>query len=97
MSPSEIGRIQPVTPGRNIRQDHAATAAKSSASLPSESKSENAVKVETSEAANSGQPPIDRSRVEIIRKALENGTYPLSPTKIADAMIAAPLLLSIEQ
>jgi negative regulator of flagellin synthesis FlgM len=35
------------------------------------------------------EPPIDADRVAQIRKALEDGTYPLVPTKIADAMIAA--------
>jgi len=39
-------------------------------------------------------PPIDAERVDQIRKALEDGSYPIIPTKIADAMIAARLMLS---
>lgn len=35
--------------------------------------------------------PIDGDRVAEIRKALENGTYPLIPTEIADGIIAAGL------
>lgn len=35
--------------------------------------------------------PIDQDRVAEIRRALETGTYPLLPTKIADAIIAAGL------
>lgn len=35
------------------------------------------------------EPPVDADRVAEIRKALQEGTYPLVPTKIADAMIAA--------
>lgn len=41
----------------------------------------------------SGQPPVDAERVAEIRKAIEQGTYPIVPAKVADAMIAAGLLL----
>ena len=40
-----------------------------------------------------GQPPVDADRVALIRKAIETGAYPIIPAKIADAMIAAGLLL----
>lgn len=40
--------------------------------------------------ADSGAP-VDADRVSEIRKALEEGRYPLVPAKIADAMIAAEL------
>jgi negative regulator of flagellin synthesis FlgM len=46
-----------------------------------------------SEALDPGQPPVDTERVAVIRKAIESGAYPVIPTKIADAMIAAGLLL----
>ena len=46
-----------------------------------------------SDALNPGQAPIDTERVAQIRKAVESGQYPLVPTKIADAMIAAGMLL----
>lgn len=49
--------------------------------------------VETTEALDAGAPPVDAERVEMIRKAIEAGTYPLVPTKIADAMIAAGVIL----
>lgn len=42
-----------------------------------------------------GDPPVDAERVAQIRKAIENGSYPVVPAKIADAMIAAGLLLRI--
>jgi negative regulator of flagellin synthesis FlgM len=44
---------------------------------------------------SAGQPPIDAERVAEIRKALEQGTYPIVPAKVADAMIAAGILLRI--
>lgn len=40
-----------------------------------------------------GLPPVDAERVQQIRKAIEKGTYPIVPAKVADAMIAAGLLL----
>jgi len=46
-----------------------------------------------SDALDPGQPPVDAERVQVIRKAIETGTYPIVPARIADAMIAAGLLL----
>lgn len=37
--------------------------------------------------------PVDAGRVAEIRKAIEEGRYPLIPTRVADAMIAAGYLL----
>jgi len=42
---------------------------------------------------DAGPIPVDASRVTQIRKAIEAGTYPLLPTTVADAIIAAGLLL----
>lgn len=41
-----------------------------------------------------GNPAVDAERVAEIRRALKSGDYPVIPTRIADAMIAAKLLLS---
>lgn len=49
--------------------------------------------VETSGALDPGTAPVDAERVKLIRKAVETGTYPIVPAKIADAMIAAGVLL----
>ena len=40
-----------------------------------------------------GPPPVDTDRVHEIRRAIEQGTYPIVPARVADAMIAAGLLL----
>ncbi|MEM9310145.1 MAG: flagellar biosynthesis anti-sigma factor FlgM [Pseudomonadota bacterium] len=47
------------------------------------------VAIEVGVAVDPSTPPINNDRVEKIRKALEDGTYPLVPTQIADAIIAA--------
>lgn len=49
--------------------------------------------VDAASALDPGAPPIDAERVTLIRKAVENGTYPIIPAQIADAMIAAGVLL----
>lgn len=46
-----------------------------------------------SDALDPGAPPVDGERVQLIRKAVEQGTYPIVPARIADAIIAAGLLL----
>ena len=50
-----------------------------------------------SAALDPGPQPIDNDRVAMIRKAIEQGHYPMVPTKVADAMIAAGLLLRSEK
>lgn len=40
--------------------------------------------------------PVDADRVAQIRKALEEDRYPVIPMRVADAMIAAGLLLRIK-
>jgi negative regulator of flagellin synthesis FlgM len=46
-----------------------------------------------SRALDPGQPPVDAERVKQIRKAIEDGRYPIVPAKVADAIIAAGMLL----
>ncbi|QWC58400.1 flagellar biosynthesis anti-sigma factor FlgM [Erythrobacter sp. 3-20A1M] len=52
------------------------------------------VLVETKALLAESGPPVDNDRVREIRKAVSDGTYPLSPTRVADAMIAAKFMLS---
>ncbi|EGD59406.1 hypothetical protein Y88_1561 [Novosphingobium nitrogenifigens DSM 19370] len=49
--------------------------------------------MQTTVDTSSGTVPVDAVRVAEIRKAINEGTYPLIPTKIGDAMIAAGMLL----
>jgi negative regulator of flagellin synthesis FlgM len=42
-------------------------------------------------ASLSASPPVDTDRVATIRKAIEEGRFPLSPATIADNMIALKL------
>lgn len=55
--------------------------------------SHDAAVVVASEALDPGPVPVDYDRVVEIRKAVESGKYPLNPAKVADAIIAAGMLL----
>lgn len=55
------------------------------------------ISLEVSAAADATQPPVDAERVQQIKAALRDGSYPLVPTKIADAMIAAQVSLSLPE
>ncbi|HZU63397.1 MAG TPA: flagellar biosynthesis anti-sigma factor FlgM [Novosphingobium sp.] len=44
-------------------------------------------------SAGAGAAPIDNERVAVIKKAIQTGNYPVIPTKIGDAMIAAGVML----
>ncbi len=54
------------------------------------------ISVETAIQPATQGAPVDTERVRVIRDALREGTYPLDPTKIAEAMITSRLLLEIE-
>ncbi len=57
----------------------------------------NEIAAAASNVLDAGEPPINHDRVAEIRKAIEDGTYPLVPQKIADAMIAAGFLLRTDK
>lgn len=93
MPPIEIGPTRPVgpvqvrtvytSPGRHLGTDGEGKAQAKPA----------APAVERSRAFDPGTAPVDAERVAEIRKAVERGTYPVIPARIADAMIAAGMLL----
>lgn len=91
---SKIGGMQPLR-GDGTQGKQAGQATHRPTGQSAETKL--GVSVETREAASAGSPPIDNDRVSEIRDALKEGRYPLVPSKIADAMIAAKLMLSSPQ
>lgn len=46
-----------------------------------------------SAALDAGPPLVDFERIAVIRHAIERDNYPVIPMRVADAMIAAGLLL----
>lgn len=94
MSPSDISRIHSAASPRPVGHEAAAARTVNSSRAAPDKPATAAVRVETSTRFDALQPPVDHARVAEIRNALKQGNYPLHPTRIADAMIAAPLLLS---
>lgn len=94
MFPSDISRIHSAVSARPVGHEAAAPRTLRSDKGSPDVAATAAVRVETTTSFDALQPPVDQARVTEIRNALKQGNYPLYPTKIADAMIAAPLLLS---
>lgn len=88
---SPIGRIEPVSlNGRAVRLASGSTdqpAKAETADAPGASG------VVLGDTLNAGAPPINADRVAAIRKALQDGTYPILPMTIADAIVAGGLIL----
>lgn len=94
MSPSDISRIHSIASPRPVGHEAPTARTVNSSHAAPDKPATTAVRVETSTSFNALQPPVDQARVAEIRTALKQGNYPLHPTRIADAMIAALLLLS---
>ncbi len=95
MSPIDIGAPRPVGP---VQVKTATTAKSATATVDAQSAAVAdagvATQVQRSSALDAGSvAPVDVERVKDIRQAIEKGNYPLVPARIADAMIAAGMLL----
>lgn len=85
---SPIGRVEAVSlNGRSARVGG------SSSDKTAKAQTADADVVALGDTLDPGQVPVDGDRVTAIRKALEDGTYPILPTTVADAIIAAGLIL----
>jgi negative regulator of flagellin synthesis FlgM len=100
MSSFEIGAPRPVGPVqvKTVTNAKAAPAAAAPGTVEPQTPAVADVgvgaQVQRSSALDAGSnPPVDVERVKDIRQAIEKGSYPLVPARIADAMIAAGMLL----
>ena len=55
------------------------------------------IAVETNSRISAGPAPVEQDRVAQIRDALKDGSYPIIPAQISDAIIAARLMLGTGQ
>ncbi|MEM9500554.1 MAG: flagellar biosynthesis anti-sigma factor FlgM [Pseudomonadota bacterium] len=88
----ELSKLQGVSAPRSLSEsDRAALDARNAPRNPAMGSSADkpGVSIEVGAAVSAGEPPVDTDRVAEIREALRDGSYPLVPTRIADAMIAA--------
>jgi negative regulator of flagellin synthesis FlgM len=84
---SPIGRIDAVSlNGRAVRLAAGSTDQPAKADTADQT-------VVLGDTLNAGPPPVDGDRVAQIRKAIEDGTYPILPMTIADTIIAGGLIL----
>jgi negative regulator of flagellin synthesis FlgM len=108
MSPSDIQRLTPVTglgaAGKKTSQEALETAAQAKAAVTpaalqnaQSGRTEQGVALEVKSTGladpSASSVPFDKDRVDAVREALKNDSYPLIPTKIADAMIASSFML----
>ena len=94
MSPFDVSRLSGAAPIRGLARDGAGKTSGAAAASAPLAASGNGVAVETGARISAGQTPVDTDRVDVIRQALRDGSYPIVPAKITDALIAARLMLS---
>ena len=92
MSPIDIRKTAPLAPVRALPDRSAAWPHGGAGTAAPEP----GVRVDLTGAEDWQTAPVDHDRVAQIRDALRDGTYPIVPAKIADALIAARLALGGE-
>lgn len=92
----ELSKLQGIAAPRALSEnDRAQLAARASATRSDAPAPTSGISVEVNGAADIGTPPVDAERVQQIRAALRDGSYPLIPTKITDAVIAAQVSFTL--
>ena len=90
-----LGAIGPLAAGARFGAQISASGSAPFTPSPGEAGVQLQPMLVSTSAALAGSPPVDGDRVLAIRKAIQNGSYPLKPTKIGDAMIAAGMILRV--
>jgi len=93
MSSFEIGATRPVGAVQVSATQPAGNGPAAADTVSGPAATSAAPEVATSLSVNAGTAPVDQDRVSQIRDAVQNGNYPVIPTRIGDAMIAAGVLL----
>lgn len=99
----EISKLQAVTAPRALSDSDRLTAKPADATRsladgsPSSGTAPTGVSLEVSGSLDTSAVPVNQDRVAEIKSALEDGSYPLVPAEIADAIIAAQVSFGLEQ
>jgi negative regulator of flagellin synthesis FlgM len=94
----ELSKLPGVSPVRALAtSDRAQVEARSPGAPRQVATPEAGISVELRGGPEASTPPVDAERVQQIRAALQDGSYPLVPTKIVDAIIAAQVSLSLPE
>jgi negative regulator of flagellin synthesis FlgM len=98
MSSVELSKLPAVGAARAVTAgERAQIEARTRPAAPASAGAATGVSLEVSAPLETAAPPVDAERVQAIKNALRDGSYPLVPTKIADAMIAAQVSLSLPE
>lgn len=96
MSSIELSKLAGISAARPVATgERTPIEARTATPSPRTAPASGGVSIEVSAAADSAAPPVDAERVTQIREALRDGSYPLVPTKIVDAMIAAQVSFTL--
>lgn len=93
MSLYDVSKLTGASPVRGVGRDFSGSKAEAKPAR-SAAPADQGVAVQTGARVEAGSVPVDQDRVAEIRNALRDGSYPISPAKISDAIIAARLMLS---
>lgn len=91
----ELSKLQAIAAPRAIASGDRAQIGSRANSARNESPAAAGVSLEIGGAMDSPSAPVDAERVQQIRAALQDGSYPLVPTQIVDAMIAAQVSFAL--
>ena len=91
----ELSKLQGIAAARAVATSERARIETRAAAPRSSAAPAPGVSVEIGDAASAASAPVDAERVREIRAALKDGTYPLVPAKIVDAMIAAQISFAL--
>lgn len=100
MSSVELSKLAGISAARPVATgERAPVEARAATPSPGTAPAAGGVSLEVSSAAaaKAAAPPVDAERVQQIRAALRDGSYPLVPARIVDAMIAAQVSLSLPE
>jgi negative regulator of flagellin synthesis FlgM len=96
MSSIELSKLAGISAPRPVASgERAPIEARAATPSPRIGTTAGGISLEVSAAADAATPPVDAERVAQIREALRDGSYPLVPTKIVDAMIAAQVSFAL--
>lgn len=94
----ELSKLSSVGPARAVASgERAQIEARTRSAAAAPATAAPGISLEVSATSDAASPPVDAERVSQIKAALRDGSYPLVPTKIADAMIAAQVSLSLPE
>lgn len=93
----ELSKLPGVGPARAVASGERAQIEARTRPAASGAPAAPGISLEVSATTDAATPPVDAERVSQIKAALRDGSYPLVPTKIADAMIAAQVSLSLPE